>query len=240
MYDQHYSPSSHFLLLLSLEPLQQRALEEIEAGIGALGGEEAQVQGKNCRARESRLCYEILREYDMCSDNLTCWATRIEVSTSLRRPIEEKSRFAFVSIGSREIGEDELRDLDSRILASLRGGWCYPKPLDFSFTIPHNQSEDPSSSVSEWTDWKVRTTTDNDNVIRTDEEYVIESDKDDQRRIDADSRDDEESFVPHSLDHDYDGGLNALACAIRNEDIDGLKIQMSTTTMYRSCGIRGI
>nr|CAD1843976.1 unnamed protein product [Ananas comosus var. bracteatus] len=65
----------------------------------------------------------------------------------------------------------------------------------------------------------MKNTIDIDDVNRSDDECVIESDEEDQRRIDADSSDDDESFVLHSLDPDHDGSLNALACAIRDKGV---------------------
>ncbi|XP_020102619.1 uncharacterized protein LOC109720138 [Ananas comosus] len=89
-------------------------------------------------------------------------------------------------------------------------------------TIPPYQNEDPSCTHREWTNRGV-TTTDLLDVSRSDEEYVSETDEEDQGRIDADSSDDEESFVACSLDPDHDGGLNALACAIRDEGVEWIE-----------------
>nr|CAD1821755.1 unnamed protein product [Ananas comosus var. bracteatus] len=82
--------------------------------------------------------------------------------------------------------------------------------------------EDPSCTHREWTNRGV-TTTDLLDVSRSDEEYVTETDEEDQGRIDADSSDEKASFVACSLDPDHDGGLNALACAIRDEGVEWIE-----------------
>lgn len=62
-------------------------------------------------------------------------------------------------------------------------------------TIYYNQSKSPLSSVRKHTDWEVKNASDNQDVTRTDDEHVIESDNKDVNGTYNDFTDDDINVV---------------------------------------------